>query len=128
MSAFAFKSAATGALNSHCRSCHAAYRRQHYLDNRLDYFRQAMAQTRRKTLEAQGRLRAYLMSHPCVDCGEKVVATLDFDHRDPATKELTIAQMVGRRTWRSISAEIEKCEIRCANCHRRRTIAQQRAA
>ncbi len=34
---FAFRSIATGVRQDHCRVCHAAYRRQHYLDNRAIY-------------------------------------------------------------------------------------------
>ncbi len=125
LSGFAFKNTATGTLNSHCRQCHAAYRRQHYLDNKADYFRRAIAQTRRKAAEAKERLHAYLLAHPCVDCGEKNLAVLDFDHVDPSTKTRAVAQMVGHRTWHSIQVEIDKCEVRCANCHRRRTLAQR---
>jgi hypothetical protein len=128
LSEFAFKNAATGKVNGHCRSCHAAYRRQHYQVNRDDYFRRAIAQTRRKMADAKARLHSYLLAHPCVDCGETNVATLDFDHVDPSTKTKAIGTMVGHRTWLAIESEIRKCEVRCANCHRRRTNAQLRSA
>lgn len=71
------------------------------------------------------RVDAYLLGHPCVDCGERDPRLLDFDHlRD---KVDDVATMVcNARPWSEIEAEIEKCEVRCANCHARRTAAQRR--
>jgi hypothetical protein len=67
----------------------------------------------------------YLREHPCVDCGEVDIAVLEFDHRDRATKELPVAALIvqGYKLER-VMAEIEKCDVRCANCHRRRTAKQ----
>ncbi len=66
-------------------------------------------------------VREYLEAHPCVDCGEADPVVLDFDHvRD--IKHAAISAMVrDRRSMKSIWAEIAKCEVRCANCHRRKT-------
>jgi hypothetical protein len=65
----------------------------------------------------------YLELHPCVDCGEANPALLDFDHlRD---KTAAIASLVRNRpSWAEVEAEIEKCEVRCANCHVRKTARQ----
>ena len=44
---------------------------------------------------------------------------LEFDHlRD---KLFSIGGELSARRWESILAEMEKCDIVCANCHRRRT-------
>jgi hypothetical protein len=44
---------------------------------------------------------------------------------DPRKKTANVAELIKlRRGWRIISAEIEKCVVRCANCHRRRTAHQ----
>jgi hypothetical protein len=44
---FAFRSIATGVRQDHCRVCHAAYRRQHYLDNREEYIAREVARMKR---------------------------------------------------------------------------------
>lgn len=97
---FAFRSVKRLTLNDHCRKCHSTYRREHYLRNRARYFIQAYAQTRRKRDDTLQRVREHLLRHPCVDCGEADIATLDFDHVDPSTKLTAVATMVGHRNWR----------------------------
>lgn len=67
----------------------------------------------------------YLKTHPCVDCGETEPAVLDFDHvRDK--KINNISEMMGTGfSYKTLTAEVRKCEVRCANCHRRKTARQQ---
>jgi len=63
----------------------------------------------------------YLSKHPCVDCPEKDPVVLEFDH--VRGKKLdTISNLAFRYTssLKKIVSEIKKCEVRCANCHRRR--------
>jgi hypothetical protein len=68
----------------------------------------------------------YLTEHPCVDCGESDPVVLEFDHKATEVKRLAVAQMVERRyAWEAIAAEIAKCDVRCANCHRRKTSRQR---
>ena len=67
----------------------------------------------------------YFKTHPCVDCGETNPVVLDFDHRDPDDKEFTISQGLGHSfSLHRLMVEIEKCDVRCANCHRKRTAKQ----
>ncbi|HEY8731110.1 MAG TPA: hypothetical protein VIN69_03915 [Candidatus Limnocylindria bacterium] len=70
------------------------------------------------------RLLAYLLEHPCVDCGEPNLVVLDFDHlRD---KRWSITYMVsGGFPWSTIETEIAKCQVRCANCHRIKTARER---
>jgi hypothetical protein len=69
----------------------------------------------------QQKVYDYLRNSCCKDCGEKDPVVLEFDHcRGEKINE--IGNMV--RTGTNIDkvfAEIAKCEIRCANCHRRKT-------
>jgi hypothetical protein len=65
----------------------------------------------------------YLRTNPCADCGESDPIVLEFDHvRD---KAFAIGPQLSQRNWKSILDEIEKCEVVCANCHRRRTATRR---
>jgi hypothetical protein len=50
---------------------------------------------------------------------------MDFDHREPGMKRHGVTRMVGRAGAAAILAEVAKCDIVCANCHRSRTIARR---
>ena len=74
----------------------------------------AMARNRRVVLE-------YLVEHPCVDCGLEDVRVLEFDHvRGEKTRSVCQLSFSGVGVARLL-AEVEKCDIRCANCHRVKT-------
>jgi hypothetical protein len=56
----------------------------------------------------------------CIDCGyNRCLQALEFDHIDPSQKEFTIS---GRHcfSWEKVKLELDKCVLRCANCHRER--------
>lgn len=61
----------------------------------------------------------------CVDCGEKDFDVLEFDHVR-GEKSGTVAQFMRSGPSR-LYAEIDKCEVRCANCHRKVTATRRRA-
>ena len=83
------------------------------------YIDQAQVVKQRLRLKRTTYLIEYFVTHPCVDCGETDPIVLEFDHlRD---KRFEISEALHGRTWQSILDEIEKCEVVCANCHRRRT-------
>jgi hypothetical protein len=68
----------------------------------------------------------YLSCHPCIDCGERDLDVLEFDHIDPGSKAFSISKSY-KYTLKTIKREIEKCAVRCANCHRKRHAEQRRA-
>ena len=86
--------------------------------NREDLYR---AQRAHRELNKQ-KMIDYLEDHPCVDCGESDPVVLDFDHVS-GNKSFSISRALtgSTRSWNSIMKEVEKCEVRCANCHRRIT-------
>ena len=59
------------------------------------------------------------------DCGERDPRVLEFDHRDRFAKIESVTLMALRGyAWATIEAEIAKCDVRCAKCHRRRAAVQ----
>jgi hypothetical protein len=64
-------------------------------------------------------LLEYFSQNPCADCGETDPLVLEFDHL--GDKQFNVAKGIRDRNWESVLAEIAKCEVVCANCHRRRT-------
>lgn len=119
---FAWRRKARGQRDSYCRDCRAAYKQEHYSKNRQRYVDNAAAWRRRTLDERWEYLRAYLAEHPCVDCGETDLLVLEFDHlRD---KEFVISVGITHKPWPAVLREIEKCEVLCANCHRRRSAAR----
>lgn len=62
----------------------------------------------------------YLKTHSCIDCGEQDIIVLDFDHQ--GNKTMNVSKMLYTfYSWKRILEEINKCVVRCANCHRRKT-------
>lgn len=82
-----------------------------------------------KVREANRRLREktkawwdeYKSKLKCVTCGESHSACLDFHHRIPEEKTMNISHY-SKSSWLSknkLLAELEKCDVLCANCHRK---------
>ena len=116
---FAWRRKTKGQRDSYCRPCRAAYKQEHYATNRQQYIDAAQRRRRAIVFKRVRYLVEYLRDHPCVDCGETDPVVLEFDHlRD---KEFGIGKGLRDREWRSVLDEMAKCEVICANCHRRRT-------
>jgi hypothetical protein len=112
------RASAVDGRQARCRDCCKRW----YVEHR-DAHRVAVAARKvRVRQDYRERIAAYLLEHPCVDCGEADIRVLDFDHRPGVEKIEAIAVLVMRQApLQRVLAEIEKCDVRCANCHRRRT-------
>jgi len=69
------------------------------------------------------RVAAYKLSKGCADCGyANDHRALQLDHLPGTTKVDDVSSLVSARAlWHRIQAEMEKCEVVCANCHAIRT-------
>jgi hypothetical protein len=94
--------------------------RRHYEKHRD----QVIADAKKYSKIVRARIRAYikdyLKANPCVDCGEADPVILEFDHvRD---KDFNISDATRKGvSINKLRDEIAKCEVRCANCHRKKT-------
>jgi hypothetical protein len=91
---------------------------------RVKYSAYHHANTARYRARNRELIYGFLAQHACVECGEADPRVLEFDHVR-GEKKGNISDMVRRGVpWARVTEEIQKCEVRCANCHRRRTVSQ----
>ena len=114
---FRWRNKALGWKASRCTVCDTAWRADKYDENKPSFIERNKRQYR--------KLRAILdeaKSGPCLDCGRSYPPyVMDFDHRDPKTKVAKVSTMVYKGSESLLRAEIAKCDLVCANCHRIRT-------
>ena len=100
----------------------AAHKR--YYSKNLDLYRRKNARRKLMLLTYVNELK----TKPCADCNVSYPAyVMDFDHRIGNEKLSSIARMIrDGRGKEKIIAEMSKCELVCANCHRERTYQRLR--
>lgn len=108
-------------LQVHCKECNRASSRKYYQANREKHIAQ-VAIRRSKVIKGNiDLILSYLQKHPCIDCNESDIVVLEFDHVF-GEKRGNISEMVrGGCSSETIIFEMAKCEVRCANCHARKT-------
>ena len=111
--------------SSYCKPCQHSYLREYY-QRTVDMQRvRRYALAEKYTVRNRRLVLDYLADHPCVDCGEADVMVLEFDHVR-GTKEYDVTRMIADCcSTDRIEAEIAKCDVRCANCHRRKTVLER---
>jgi hypothetical protein len=113
-------------LSAACRECNKKHSRAYYLKNRKSHIKFIIASRRKIIYENTKKIFNYLLSHPCIDCGESDPLVIDFDHVR-GKKIDNIGEFIGRACpWGQISKEMKKCVSRCSNCHRRITARRQK--
>ncbi len=110
--------------SSWCRECFKVYWEKRYYQNHKHY-RNSHNQSRNKIRKENARkVFEYLAEHPCINCGESDPIVLEFDHRDRVEKVGNVANLVNDGSWKRVMLEIQKCDVLCANCHRRKSAAE----
>src|SRR4051812_29819862 len=93
---------------------------QRWRANHPDAYAQQATKNRDRQRQVAAMVRE-LKDAPCEDCGVQYPPwVLDWDHRPGEKKLFNIAAASARNT-EVVLAEIAKCDLVCANCHRQRT-------
>ena len=107
-------------LNTICKTCSRERSRRYYEENKEHHKKNIYKLKKQRIEKARDFVYGFLATNSCIDCGETDPIVLEFDHQ--RDKKKAISSMVGEGyATDTIQEEIEKCEVRCANCHRRKT-------
>lgn len=80
----------------------------------------------KKQYHRKRKVKLVLLSEgKCVSCGieydGKNACIFHFHHRDPSTKLFTM-HLITVKSWDSIIEEVNKCDLLCANYHKKNTV------
>ena len=96
----------------------------------MDLKRRRMLERMRSLRQMSNELklqRGECALHPRYNEGRRKFVTqanlveFDWDHRDPELKTKSVSNLVATGTEQKVRDEITKCDLVCANCHRRKT-------
>lgn len=120
----------------HKKFCSKICREKHWASNNRDKLNENVRAYRQRRYLEEGHwreegpkaqeLKAWMLklkSQPCKDCKTCFdTCCMDFDHRAGTEKKYNVASMFAHHYSKQlIEAEILKCDLVCANCHRIRT-------
>lgn len=91
------------------------HHRRHYIENKEAW----KASVQRCKSSRRDRFNEWKATLVCSQCGENSTCCLDFHHLDPSLKEIGIARALDHWAWSRLMAEVDKCVVLCANCHRK---------
>ena len=112
------KNRRTQQRHSYCKVCMYQCQKDYYAKNPKAQIRRSL-RWRKQQVKWVTRLK---IGKPCMDCQHMFPpCCMDFDHRPGVEKCFSVAEGAQRASRASILAEIEKCDLVCANCHRIRT-------
>lgn len=118
---FSWRNISKGYKWGTCKACQRSQRQDWYERNKKTHIANVRETKKRMIAEGQQYIWDYLLTHPCIDCGQSNPVVLEFDHvRGKKRKAVGDLARQGY-SIEAIQKEISKCEVRCANCHRIKT-------
>jgi hypothetical protein len=125
INSFNWKSKERGIRQNVCRVCSREPSRMYYERDRAKHIARVALNNARYRTRNRHNLRELLAAAACSDCGIADFCILEFDHREASLKLDDVSHLLAKAiSWSALLAEIQKCDIVCANCHRRRTAAR----
>lgn len=111
-----------------CKKCYNEWHNNYYhTKNKQKHIDTIKEQNKNNKMANRVKFLDFMKGKCCAHCGEDDIVVLEFDHIDPSTKKNTVSNLLGQGSytpWKTIKEEIDKCQILCANCHRRKTAKQ----
>jgi len=93
-----------------------AFRRKWYLKNKTS----EKKHVKRRKQEIKNWIQEYKSNLKCSECEEDHPATIDFHHKT-GEKDQSVSNLVANGySIERIKKELNKCEVLCANCHRKK--------
>lgn len=124
MEEFGWKDRTRGKRHTVCKTCTAVRSSKWYYENQERQKENVKLNNQSYREQAREFVFAYLSAHPCVSCGETDPVVLEFHHR--GDKDNEVSRLMGRgASLDALKAEIAKCDVVCANCHRRITATER---
>jgi hypothetical protein len=108
-----------------CKACQRQQKNRYYATHREEYNARKRVRTQLTRDSARQYVLDYLATHPCVECGESDPMVLEFDHVHGDKHKAVSLMVLEGRTFKAIQVEIDKCQVLCANCHRRKTMKEK---
>lgn len=113
---FSWKNKRLNILHSRCKSCSKIERDDYYEVNK-NYFNEKNKKNRALNKKWFDEYKKELK---CKVCNESETCCLDFHHKDGDEKTNIISDMCySTYSKKRIMEEINKCDVLCANCHRK---------
>jgi hypothetical protein len=108
-------------LQSQCRDCNKQTSKKYYNSNKELHKQNTVDRKKKQVRLNQQYVYDFVKGKGCIECPEKDPCCLDFDHMT-GMKMMNVSRMIHEGyALVTIMDEIDKCVIRCANCHRRKT-------
>lgn len=109
-----------GQRNSFCKPCKRKYDREYHTNRSTEKKKRKQDLQSVRIARIRKEFDAHKESSGCYLCDESETVCLDLHHLDPNEKEINVADAI-RLGWskEKIQAEVDKCVVLCANCHRK---------
>ena len=108
--------------DSYCRPCRRSYEREHYAKNREKYKKKRLKNSRKQRERNRSFVNSQKRGKPCLDCGGVFhFSCMEYDHVSGDKVKCINSMVQSAFSIKMIKAEMDKCELVCANCHRVRT-------
>lgn len=103
------------------KESHPEVMRKSVIKYQASHKEEIYARIKKRQLKFRGQLNDIKVARGCVDCGyNDSPYALDFDH----VRGVKVKNICQFHSLAKALVEIEKCEVRCANCHRIKTRTQ----